>query len=275
MSQAEITIPDGTGLEVEQRIRAAFEAVVTDFSGSTPPATTYPIMRWADTANNVLKIRNLANDGWIGFMDLATGEVLTNAATAANALNATNVTTNINGHAIVDIFEADGVTIKEATHAGSAESAVTGPPPSAGFYYFVHEAPFAGIAILNNMFYSTQSVGPTGSGTSLIWTELDSLPSNIKGIRIGIFLQLQSNDSNFQTAAVKVRKYNSETPFGEIAYCCAASLLVKGEEHYQQACNIADVPVDSNKRFQLNNFCSGVVSGKFPICRIYLEGYYI
>lgn len=123
MSQAEITIPDGTGLEVEQRIRAAFEAVVTDFSGSTPPATTYPIMRWADTANNVLKIRNLANDGWIEFMDLATGEVLTNAATAANALNATNVTTNINGHAITDIFEADGVTVKEATHASEATHA--------------------------------------------------------------------------------------------------------------------------------------------------------
>lgn len=45
------------------------------------------------------------------------------ANTASNASNATNVTTNINGHAITDIFETNGTTAKEATHAGKATSA--------------------------------------------------------------------------------------------------------------------------------------------------------
>lgn len=45
------------------------------------------------------------------------------ANTASNASNSTNVTTNINGHAITDIFETNGTTAKEATHAGKATSA--------------------------------------------------------------------------------------------------------------------------------------------------------
>jgi hypothetical protein len=47
-------------------------------------------------------------------------------ASAANATNAANVTTNINGHAITDILESDGVTVKNATAAitaGVAEAA--------------------------------------------------------------------------------------------------------------------------------------------------------
>ena len=44
----------------------------------------------------------------------------TSAGTATNATNATNVTTNINGHAIADIFESNGTTVKKATSAGVA-----------------------------------------------------------------------------------------------------------------------------------------------------------
>lgn len=41
---------------------------------------------------------------------------------AETADNATNVTTNINGKKISSIFEADGITVKNATHATSADS---------------------------------------------------------------------------------------------------------------------------------------------------------
>lgn len=49
--------------------------------------------------------------------------VVKNADHANAAVNATNVTTNINGHAISSIFETNGTTVKEATHAGKATSA--------------------------------------------------------------------------------------------------------------------------------------------------------
>lgn len=51
------------------------------------------------------------------------GTTVVKKASHANAAdNATNVTTNINGKAIADIFETDGKTAKEATHAMSADS---------------------------------------------------------------------------------------------------------------------------------------------------------
>jgi hypothetical protein len=53
--------------------------------------------------------------------------VVKNAEHANAAVNATNVTTNINGHAITDIFETNGTTAKEATHAGKATSADKAP----------------------------------------------------------------------------------------------------------------------------------------------------
>lgn len=49
--------------------------------------------------------------------------VVKNADHANTASNATNVTTSINGHAITDILETNGTTVKEATHAGKATSA--------------------------------------------------------------------------------------------------------------------------------------------------------
>ena len=49
-----------------------------------------------------------------------TADSATSAGTATNATNATNVTTNINGHAITDIFESNGTTVKKATSAGVA-----------------------------------------------------------------------------------------------------------------------------------------------------------
>lgn len=69
----------------------------------------------ADGANskasvNATEISNIKNGN----------TVVKNADHANAAVNATNVTTNINGHAISSIFETNGTTVKEATHAGKA-----------------------------------------------------------------------------------------------------------------------------------------------------------
>lgn len=43
----------------------ALQAIVTQNSNATAPATTYANMVWYDTANNQLKKRNEADSGWI------------------------------------------------------------------------------------------------------------------------------------------------------------------------------------------------------------------
>lgn len=93
----------------------------------------------ANTANKAVK--RDANGDFAAETITATSFVgdLTGDVTGNCTGDSSNVTTNINGHAIADIFEADGETVKEATHAASADSAkgdtrfqITGQPVSPG-----------------------------------------------------------------------------------------------------------------------------------------------
>ena len=73
------------------------------------------------TADNALSKAN-ANAGEISKIKDGTTKVK-EAEHADTTNNATNVTSNINGKAISSIFETNGTTAKEATHAGKATSA--------------------------------------------------------------------------------------------------------------------------------------------------------
>ena len=46
-------------------INNALAAIISNNSNSSEPATTQAYMLWADTSNNLLKIRNSSNNGWI------------------------------------------------------------------------------------------------------------------------------------------------------------------------------------------------------------------
>ena len=52
----------------------AFQAVVSNNSGSTQPPLLYPNMMWYDTTANILKMRSEADDAWIsiGYLDQST-----------------------------------------------------------------------------------------------------------------------------------------------------------------------------------------------------------
>ncbi|WP_295532885.1 hypothetical protein [uncultured Thioclava sp.] len=68
MSQvANLTVPDGSGVEVRQGFNASINAVATDYSGATAPTNTFAGMKWRDTSisPSVLKIRNDANTAWV------------------------------------------------------------------------------------------------------------------------------------------------------------------------------------------------------------------
>lgn len=64
MAQASIVVANNPGATVRAAINDAFEAITTHFSGTSAPSPTYPFMRWADTTNGVLKVRNSANTAW-------------------------------------------------------------------------------------------------------------------------------------------------------------------------------------------------------------------
>jgi len=62
----DITTADAnTGLTVRAAINAAIQALVTNSAGNTAPTNPYAFQFWADTGNDLLKIRNAANTAWI------------------------------------------------------------------------------------------------------------------------------------------------------------------------------------------------------------------
>jgi hypothetical protein len=65
MSNHDLTIANGAGVDVRTDIQAALQALGSNFQGATQPLITYPCQMWADSTNGQLKIRNIANTAWI------------------------------------------------------------------------------------------------------------------------------------------------------------------------------------------------------------------
>lgn len=73
MAQEDYDVSNGSGAAVRADINQQLDAIVSNNSGGTEPATTFPYMLWADTTANQLKIRNGANSSWVvvGSLDVS------------------------------------------------------------------------------------------------------------------------------------------------------------------------------------------------------------
>ncbi|TCS72091.1 hypothetical protein EDC61_1065 [Sulfuritortus calidifontis] len=65
MAQHDYLIDNQPGAAFRADLNAALAAIVSNNSGATEPATTYPFQWWADTTSGKLKLRNAANAAWI------------------------------------------------------------------------------------------------------------------------------------------------------------------------------------------------------------------
>ena len=65
MSQNDLVISNQTFPATRADINSALQALGSNNSGSSAPATTYANMLWYDTSSNILKMRAAANDAWI------------------------------------------------------------------------------------------------------------------------------------------------------------------------------------------------------------------
>ena len=102
-------------------IKTTYQTKTDNTLGTTSKTVVGAINEVKGTADSAL---SKANANATEILNLKNGTtVVPNADHANAAVNATNVTTNINGHAISSIFETNGTTAKEATHAGKATSA--------------------------------------------------------------------------------------------------------------------------------------------------------
>lgn len=67
MSQHDLDIAPGRGIDVRADINDAIKALASDFSGPVAPTNPQPCMWWADTAEGMLKRRNSGNTTWINY----------------------------------------------------------------------------------------------------------------------------------------------------------------------------------------------------------------
>lgn len=65
MSQHSYTVSNQTGALVRADFNNALLAIVSNNSGASEPADTFPYMFWLDTANNLLKCRNAGDSAWV------------------------------------------------------------------------------------------------------------------------------------------------------------------------------------------------------------------
>jgi hypothetical protein len=112
--QHDYVINNNTGLAVRTDINGVLSAIVTLNSGATSPATTYAHMFWVDTQNNVLKIRNAANNAWVSTgvsltaNNTFTGSLTGNASSATVLENARLISgVSFNGSANITLTTAN------------------------------------------------------------------------------------------------------------------------------------------------------------------------
>jgi len=122
-------------------LNSALQAIVTNNSSATAPATTYANMIWYDTATNILKKRNEANSGWInlGTIDETAGtftpsgeRALASQAQAEAGTDNTTVMTPLRVAQAIDVQVPAPLTrgTAVATTSGSAVT-FTGIPSTA------------------------------------------------------------------------------------------------------------------------------------------------
>ena len=72
MAQHDYDIGNQNGANFRSDLNNVLDAIQTTNSGSSEPATKVAYMLWADTTNNLLKVRNGANNAWISLGSINT-----------------------------------------------------------------------------------------------------------------------------------------------------------------------------------------------------------
>lgn len=65
MSQADFSIANADGATFRADVNDSLQALATQSSGADEPSTTYAGQAWWDTTNDLMKIRNGANNAWV------------------------------------------------------------------------------------------------------------------------------------------------------------------------------------------------------------------
>lgn len=107
MAQHDYDIANQSGANFRADLNNALDAIVSNNSGTSEPSTTFAYEWWIDTTNNLLKLRNSANNAWITLPLSITADNSTSGALTVNGNLTTTGTIDVNGQEIILDADAD------------------------------------------------------------------------------------------------------------------------------------------------------------------------
>lgn len=189
---------DHTAATDLQAIENNFAALKTNFSGTSAPSGPSGLMWWADTANNLLKLRDEANNAWLEIYDFGNDRVgagkVGTASIAAGALSA-----DTTGRAkMADLFitnakvnDVDGSKLATNSVAGDRvqNNAITPSKIVAGGGTLVTWSGGGSSLALNaegNLASGMTNYGTDGTSYLAFWKGYMYIPSGAKYVILGV-----------------------------------------------------------------------------------------
>jgi len=158
MSQNDFNLANQGFPSMRADMNSALKALATNSSGPSEPSTTYAYQWWYDETNDILKIRNSANDDWIDFatFDQATGSWSFSGLSGPSLkgvfrkADATEVawtkTGNDTAETQTDLF----IEVNDTIVTFASGTSITMPSLSAGTDYAIWAKPDGGLEATSN-----------------------------------------------------------------------------------------------------------------------------
>jgi len=118
MAQHDYNIANQTGSAFRSDLNNSLSAILSNNSGSSQPSTRTAYMLWADTSNNLLKLRNSTNSAWITLRTLSGNFDTTPLGIGTNSPS--SYSSEANTLVVYDSGKDSGITI--ATNSSSYDS---------------------------------------------------------------------------------------------------------------------------------------------------------
>jgi hypothetical protein len=142
MSQHDMNLANADGATFRADANNALAALVSNSSGATAPSTTFAFQWWADTANDVLKVRNAANSAWVEVITLSSGAPIGGTGDSDGLFykaDTTSVVFTKTGNSTLQIKAGTKVWRRDGTvQEFSSATSVTMPSLSAGTDYAIY-----------------------------------------------------------------------------------------------------------------------------------------
>ena len=130
MSQHDFSIDNQSAPAFRSDLNDALQALAGLSSGPSAPSTTYANMLWYDTANNILKMRTEADDGWISVAYIDQGAGAFRVLDDTQVVNTSGTQTGLIGDQAEATWEAGTGTTESLVSPAKIKAAIEALAPS-------------------------------------------------------------------------------------------------------------------------------------------------